>query len=121
MVFEYEDPHVIEAKIAGLIEVQHSLTAQYRDAVSITAANKVTFKAAFSNARLKYRDDNIGTKITEGMVEDAAVVATEDSYRTFLIAEAKENALKIAIQSARSELDGYRSLYASHRELGGSS
>lgn len=119
MTEPYEDPQQIDKEIYGCILRQRTLEVEYRDASKKAAENEAKHKTGFAKARVEIRDEAIQsqTKVTEGSLEDAALVATEDSYSGYRLSAARADALKQAMLSVRSQLDGLRSLAANHRTM----
>lgn len=121
MTEPYEDPQRIDQSIYACIQQQRKLNREYGVAVEKAAKDEAEHKTAFAKARVRLRDEAIQnqTKVTEGALEDSALVATKDSYRGYRLSQATADALKQGMLSVRSQLDGFRSLAANHRQLGG--
>ena len=110
---------IIEDQTRECLRRMETLTDQFAVAVDEQAEAEVAYKVGIAKARLDYRYERTGQKVTDQMADDNAVVATEDLRRAHLIADAKLEAVKQASYVARDRLAALRSLMASYRQAEG--
>jgi len=105
----------IEACVARMDGLLEEVTAAAGDA----AVAEATFKAQFAKERLGARAEAWDRKITTDEAEDRATVATEDERRGYLLATNNLTVLREALRACQSQMDGLRTMAASHRQAGG--
>lgn len=118
MVLSYE-------KVAEAIEAEGRrigrLAEECADVITTAAELEADFKVSFAQARMAFRDAAArdGAKATVDIVEDYATVETIDARRAFLIGQGSVTAIREALRSSQSRLDGLRTLAAGYRQAGG--
>jgi hypothetical protein len=110
---------IIENETRTCLARMEHLVDEYATAVDEQAEAEVAYKVGIAKARLDYRYERSGQKVTDQMADDNAVVATEDLRREHLVTTARLEAVKQASYTARDRLAALRSLMASYREAGG--
>lgn len=83
------------------------------------AVTEASFKASFARERLRARSEARDRKITTDEAEDRATVATADLRSGYLLASNNLTVLREALRACQSQMDGLRSIAASHRAGGG--
>lgn len=100
-----------------------SLVDEVTKAADDAALAESAFKAAFAKARLKARADALEEDrkkpITTDEVEDRATVATQEGRYGYLFATNNLTVLREALRASQSQMDGLRTMAASHRQAGG--
>lgn len=107
----------IEACEKRMDELVDDVTATASDAALAESA----FKASFAQERLKARADAQAEnrKITTDEAEDRATVATQQARYGYLFASNNLTVLREALRACQSQMDGLRTMAASHRQAGG--
>jgi hypothetical protein len=100
------------------------LVDEVTKAADDAALAESAFKAAFAKERLKARADaaqetDRKKPITTDEVEDRATVATQEGRYGYLFATNNLTVLREALRACQSQMDGLRTMAASHRQAGG--
>ena len=109
----------IEDQVRACLQRMETLTDQFATAVDEQAEAEVAYKVAVAKARLDFRHERIGQKVTDQMTDDNATLVTEDQRRRHLIANAQFESTKNACFVARDRLGALRSLMKAYTEAGG--
>jgi hypothetical protein len=109
----------VHQRIEACVGRMDGLLEEVTTAAGDAAVAESTFKAEFAKARLKARAEAAGRKITTDEAEDVATVATEDERRGYLFATNNLTVLREALRACQSQMDGLRTMAASHRQAGG--
>ncbi len=109
----------IERGIADALNLQSTLTDQYRKDLDAAALAEAEFKKKFAQERLLARTDSVylGVKMNADIADDIATGKTNDERMAMLTTSANENATRQALLSVRARLESLRTLAANHREL----
>lgn len=105
----------IERTLREAINLQESLTNQHAALGDELAKADTAFKRAKAEARVQYRDEKAGSKVTESMIEDAWTLATLKEYEGVELAKLRYENCKQRLYSVRERMNALRSLMASHR------
>lgn len=109
----------IEDNLRLVMNRTERLVEEFAAAVDAKAPAEAAFKSAWARARIQFRAERQGQKVTEGMVDDHATVATEQEHLAYLLAQAAYESKKQALYNAQRLADDLRSLMASYRETSG--
>jgi adenine C2-methylase RlmN of 23S rRNA A2503 and tRNA A37 len=115
---EYVPFSKIEFKLVELLEKQEQLVQEFSSKSNINARLKASIKRNQAIARLKYRSQRLtedGRKVTRDWADDMVDCDLDEEYETMAVSEAELESIRLAIQSVRSSIDVYRSIYASMR------
>jgi hypothetical protein len=110
----------IEEAMRSAISTMERLTQDFTRICYDKAEAEERYKTAYAQARIEERmhADVDGRKLTVDMADDHARVATKAEFRSLATMEAKHDACRQALLTVRSQLEGFRSLLASYREIG---
>ena len=109
----------IQERIEKLEDHIEALTDESRAAGHDSAIAEADYETAFAQQRLlaRYNANEEGKKITAPATDDTAVVATADLRRAALLARNNLSTLREALAAAKTNMDGLRTLAASHRNI----
>jgi len=112
----------IEEAMRSAIANMERLTQQFAILADNLGLAEADFKVAFAKARLNARlgEGYELKKITVDTAEDIATIATDNERRQYESAKAKHDACRQALMTVRAQMEGFRSLMASHRDMGSS-
>jgi len=110
---------VIEDELRDTMARAERLTEEFAASVSEKSEAEAAYKVGIAKARLRFRYENEGKKVTDQTTSDHATADTENEFKAYLIAEARYEALKQALYTARDRGDQIRSLMASYRDVAG--
>jgi len=104
------------------ISRMETLTQQFAVLADELGGAEADYKVAFAKARISARlgEGYESKKITVDAAEDIATVATDEERRRYEGAKAKHDACRQALMTVRAQMEGFRSLMASHRDMGNS-
>lgn len=105
----------IHESISELCRQLEELVEQIAKAGDEAAHAESTFRADFAKARLHARAEADGRKITVDEVEDRAAEKTQDQRLNYLLTSQNLLVLREAMRARQAQLDGFRTLAASHR------
>jgi hypothetical protein len=111
----------IESAMVNTIERMEELTQVFARLADELSGAETTYKIEFARKRYTLRTsvDARGKKYTVDIAEDMATEATKDQLIAYESTKAKYDSCRQALSTVRAQLEGYRSLMASHREAGG--
>lgn len=109
----------VQESISEVSERMDELVDEIRVAGQDAAITEATFKSQFAKARLHARAEAKDRKITTDEAEDKATVATEDARLGYLLGANNLMVLREVLRTKQAQLDGLRTLAASHRTAGG--
>lgn len=110
-------PAEIHERIEACSDRMDGLVDEATKTADDAALAESTFKAEFAKARLTARADAQAEsrKITTDEAEDRATVATQNARYGYLFASNNLTVLREALRACQSQLDGLRTMAASHR------
>jgi hypothetical protein len=110
----------IEEAMRAAIARMESLTQHFSVLADELGVAEADYKVAFAKARLGARlgEGHELKKITVDTAEDIATVETDKERRVYEGAKAKHDACRQALMTVRAQMEGFRSLMASHRDMG---
>lgn len=111
----------IHEAIEACSERMEGLLTEVTATANDAALAESGFKASFAKERLKARADAQAEnrKITTDEAEDRATVATQEGRYGYLFATNNLTVLREALRACQSQMDGLRTMAASHRVAGG--
>jgi len=109
----------VQERIEKLEEHIEALTDEIRAAGHDAAIAETDYETAYAQQRLlaRFNANEEGKKITAPAVDDTAVVATSELRRAALLARNNLSTLREALAAAKTNMDGLRTLAASHRSV----
>jgi len=107
--------------MVSTIERMEELTQVFARLADELSGAETTYKIEFARQRytLRTTTNDEGKKYTVDVAEDMATEATKEYLIAYEGTKAKYDACRQALSTVRAQLEGYRSLMASHREAGG--
>jgi len=110
----------IEEAMRSAISTMERLTQEFAVIADQLGVAESDYKMAFAKARLKARlgEGYELKKVTVDTAEDLATVETDAERRKYEGVKAKYDACRQALMTVRAQLEGFRSLMASHRDMG---
>jgi hypothetical protein len=109
----------IQQRIEELQDRIENLAEEIRAAGHDAAVAETDYEVAFAQQRLlvRWNANEENKKVTAPTVDDEAVVATAELRRKALLARNNLSTLKEAMAAAKTNMDGLRTLAASHRNI----
>jgi predicted nucleic acid-binding Zn-ribbon protein len=110
----------IEKAMNEAINKMEELTQNFAVLADELGVAEATFKAEFAKERIAARVEGYhdGVKVTGDFADDIATAATRELRFMYEAAKAKHDACRQALMTIRTQMEGFRSLMASHRESG---
>ena len=109
----------IEESMLEALERQDILLVAYAERSDKLADAEIAFRRDYAQACMQRRLSHEPPKPTDKVVEEYATVETIAQRSAYLVAKAKESAVKQALYGVDQRLDTLRSLMASHRHATG--
>jgi hypothetical protein len=109
----------IQQRIEDLQDRIEALADEIRAAGHDAAIAETEYEVAYAQQRLtaRWNANESGTKLTAPAADDNAVVATAELRKKALLARNNLSTLREAIAAAKTNMDGLRTLAASHRNI----
>lgn len=113
-------PREIHERIEACSDRMEGLLTEITATANDAALAESGFKAAFAKKRLEARaeaqkDESRKKPITTDEVEDIATVATQEGRYGYLFSTNNLTVLREALRTCQSQMDGLRTMAASHR------
>lgn len=111
---------LIQDQLRAAINDQIRLTGLYRDIARESAKKEAAYKVAFARERFAAKSAD-GKRVNDTVAQDIALIATDELYKAYLLADAERDAIKQSLFSNREKQQTLRTLASSYRmlELGG--
>lgn len=112
-------PHEAQMAIEAMNQHIENLVAEIREAAKEAADAESAYELVFATARVRLRHEALesGIKATADMVDDGATIVAADEHHRSMLAKNNLSVCRTALDAAKSELDGLRSVSASYRAI----
>lgn len=111
---------LVQDQLRAAINDQIRLTSHYRDIARDSAKKEAEYKVSFARERFAAKSAD-GKRVNDTVAQDIALIATDELYKAYLLADAERDAIKQSLFSNREKQQTLRTLASSYRmlELGG--